>query len=124
MQVLDRMDEDTGEPSWRDLRELVTVRWADIDETIGYKREEWIIPVGQQLFVQGEVTDEDGHLRLRKPEKGPFRVSTRSEQELLAVEHASRPQVGRPSARARWPSSALVLVVVGLRWPSCGAAGR
>ena len=33
----------------------------------GRERKEWIIPVDARLFVKGEVTDEDGHLRLRQP---------------------------------------------------------
>ncbi len=82
VQVLDQMDpniEQTG-----DLWDSIKGKLSGVDETIGYKREEWIIPVDSKLFVQGEVTDEDGHLRLRKPEKGTFRVSTRSEEELMA----------------------------------------
>ena len=104
VQVMDQMDEDTGDPMLHKLIENTSRGW-DIDESIGYKREEWLIPVGQQLFVQGEITDEDGHLRLRKPEKGPFRVSTRSEQEL-AESHGSH---------RKWSSAgAAVLGVVGL----------
>src|SRR5829696_1704837 len=67
VQVLDQMDpniEQTG-----GLWEGIKGSLSGVDETIGYKREEWIIPVDTRLFVQGEVTDEEGHLRLRKPEK-------------------------------------------------------
>ena len=79
----------------------------DDDDTIGYRREEWIVPLEQRLFVQGEVTDEGGNLMLRKPEKGAFQVSTRSEEEL--VEEA---QFGR-----KWGTvgaGALAVIGVGL----------
>lgn len=79
-EVLDELEEDRSNPS---LLEQLGQSFRGNDETIGYRREEWILPVGTPLFVQGEVTDEDGHLRLRKPENGTFRVSTRSEAELL-----------------------------------------
>jgi hypothetical protein len=54
----------------------------DDEDTIGYRREEWIIPLEQRLFVQGEVTDEGG--------KRPFKVSTRSEEELVKEALAGR----------------------------------
>lgn len=79
VQVLDEMEREVRETG---LLEMIKSSAVGADETIGYRREEWIIPVDQRLFVQGEVTDEEGHLRLRRPEKGSFRVSTRSEEEL------------------------------------------
>ncbi|MEA2481277.1 MAG: hypothetical protein QOJ07_3199 [Thermoleophilaceae bacterium] len=50
--------------------------------TIGIRKEEWIVPVDARLFVQGEVFDERGQLAMRKPPKGAYRVSMRSEEEL------------------------------------------
>ena len=82
----DEFESDRSRPGL--LEGLIGNTWRD--ETIGYQREEWILPVGQQLFVQGEIIDEDGHLRLRKPEKGAFRVSTASEEELLASAASGR----------------------------------
>ena len=79
--VLDEFDRDSG-PSG--LTEKFEDSIRGVDESIGFRREEWIIPLEQQLFVQGEVTDEGGKLRLKKPEKGAFQVSTRSERELVA----------------------------------------
>jgi hypothetical protein len=82
------------------------------NETIGYRREEWVIPVGTALFVQGEVTDDQGHLRLRKPEKGPFVVSTKSEAELL----------GEAETHRRWATiGAGVVGVLGLALVAAGA---
>jgi hypothetical protein len=86
-EVLDELEKDTSDPS---LVEQIGQSMRGNDETIGYRRQEWIIPVGTELFVQGEVTDEDGSLRLRKPEKGGFTVSTKSEAELLHEAAAGR----------------------------------
>ena len=82
-----------------------------VDED-GSKREEWILPVDTRLFVQGEVTDEEGHLRLRKPKQGSFRVSTRSEQGLMQSSASAR----KWSAAAAGALAAvgLVLIVVEL----------
>lgn len=53
--------------------------------TLGYRLEEWTIPVGQRLYALGEVSDSDGKLRLHKPrEKGKrYYLSVRSEEELV-----------------------------------------
>ena len=84
-EVFDQFESDRTRPG---LLDMFVDQWRD--ETIGYRREEWILPVGTKLFVQGEMTDEDGHLRLRKPEKGPFVVSTSSEEEMLAEAASAR----------------------------------
>jgi hypothetical protein len=108
-EVLDELEKDTGNPS---LVEQIGQSLRGNDETIGYRRQEWIIPVGTQLFVQGEVTDEDGSLRLRKPEKGGFTVSTKSEAELLQEAATGR----------KWAAvGAGVLAVVGLALVVAGA---
>jgi E3 Ubiquitin ligase len=99
IEVLDRMDADKT-----DLMDVLS-KAVGGEDTIGYRREEWIIPLDQRLFVQGEVTDEGGNLMLRKPEKGAFQVSTRSEQELV-----KEAQFGR-----KWASvGGGVLAVIGL----------
>jgi len=110
VQVLDQMDANIEQSG--DLWDSIKGKLSGVDETIGYKREEWIIPVDTKLFVQGEVTDEGGHLRLRKPEKGTFRVSTRSEQELLASAAGWRKWMSIGAGALAF--IALVLVVVGL----------
>ncbi|MBB5915561.1 hypothetical protein BJY24_004473 [Nocardia transvalensis] len=54
--------------------------------TIGFEYKEWIIPVGQRLFILGEVHDKIGPLVIGKPEgKGHFLISTRTEQEVRAA---------------------------------------
>lgn len=51
--------------------------------TTGYRFEETCIPSGRELYVLGEATDSGGTLVIRKPEKGRFLVSTRSEEDIL-----------------------------------------
>ncbi len=53
--------------------------------TLGYRLEEWTIPLGKRLYVLGEVSDVEGRLRVKKPtEKGRrFLISVRSEEEIV-----------------------------------------
>lgn len=53
--------------------------------TLGYKIEEWGIPVGKRLYVLGEASDNNGKLRIAKPEAkgGRYLISIKSEEELL-----------------------------------------
>jgi hypothetical protein len=50
--------------------------------SIGIQTEEWVVPIDARLFAQGEVSEVGGQLTLDKGDKGPFRVSLRSEQEM------------------------------------------
>ena len=52
--------------------------------TLGYRFQERSIPVGRDLYVLGEVDDSSGELCVRKPQKGRFIVSTRSEEAILS----------------------------------------
>jgi hypothetical protein len=52
--------------------------------TLGYRFEERCIPAGRVVYVLGEASDEGGALSVRKPAKGRFLVSTRSEEAILA----------------------------------------
>ncbi|MBU0937090.1 MAG: E3 ubiquitin ligase family protein [Spirochaetes bacterium] len=53
--------------------------------TLGYRLEEWGIPVGKTLYILGEATDKDGQLHLAKPEtKGQrYLISVKSEEQLV-----------------------------------------
>jgi hypothetical protein len=53
--------------------------------TLGYRLEEWVLPLGRRLYVLGEASDADGRLSLRKPggKGGRFIISLRSEEELV-----------------------------------------
>jgi hypothetical protein len=51
--------------------------------TIGYRFTERSIPVGRELYVLGSASDQGGRLRIVKPEKGRFIVSTRSEEAIV-----------------------------------------
>jgi E3 Ubiquitin ligase len=53
------------------------------DRTLGYEYEEWVIRPGKHVYVLGEATDRAGRLVMGKPAKGPFVLSTRSEEELV-----------------------------------------
>jgi hypothetical protein len=68
----------------------ITVNLGNVDGTIGFRTEEWAIRPGTFLYVLGEVVDQGGELRIGKPDKGRFIISTRSEAELTA--HARRTQ--------------------------------
>jgi hypothetical protein len=109
-QVYDQF-EDKGNTS-SGLLGLLGDAFLGNDETIGYRREEWLLPVGTKVFVQGEVVDEDGKLHLRDAEKGAFRVSTQSEEELIASAASGR----------RWATiAAVVLGVAGVALAIAGA---
>lgn len=53
--------------------------------TLGYKLEEWAIPVGRNIYVLGEARDSGGSLVVAKPaaKGGRFIVSLKSEEELV-----------------------------------------
>jgi hypothetical protein len=117
----DRADIDSPERVFNELQEDKDQGFADLlkefvsdRETIGFRTEEWILPVGKELFVQGEVGDEDGELRLSKPAKGPFKVSTKSEAELMASASSGRKWAG---------VAAVVFGVVGLVLTVLGVLG-
>jgi len=52
--------------------------------TLGYRYEEFCLPVGTEVTVVAEANDEGGHLALRRPESSdaPFLVTTKSFQDL------------------------------------------
>jgi len=53
--------------------------------TIGYKLEEWALPLGARVYVLGEARDDGGRLRIAKPSAkgGRFIISMKSEEQLL-----------------------------------------
>jgi hypothetical protein len=53
--------------------------------TLGYRLEEWAIPIGKRLYVIGEAVDSDGRLHMRKPKDSKLRyiISCKSEEELV-----------------------------------------
>jgi hypothetical protein len=52
---------------------------------LGYRLNEWLLPVGRQAFIIGEVTDSEGRLVVRKPSKegARFIISARSKEAVL-----------------------------------------
>jgi len=53
--------------------------------TLGYKIEEWGIPVGKRLYILGEASDSRGKVHIAKPEAkgGRYLISVKSEEQLL-----------------------------------------
>ena len=53
--------------------------------TLGYKLEEWALPIGTRVYVLGEARDDGGRLRVCKPatKGGRFIISVKSEEQLL-----------------------------------------
>lgn len=59
-------------------------------KTIGYKFEEFALPLKTPLFVIGDANDRSGRLQLSKPtDKRPFIISTKSEDEIISELHSS-----------------------------------
>ncbi|MBP7095519.1 MAG: hypothetical protein KBC36_05435 [Spirochaetia bacterium] len=80
--------------------------------TTGYRFEETCIPSGRELYVLGEATDSGGKLVVRKPEKGRFLVSTRSEEAILGS--ARKASVGFRVAAAVCLLAVAALAVAGM----------
>ena len=53
--------------------------------TLGYRFQEWVVPVGHPVYVLGMVRDVNGALRVGRPNdrEGRFLISTRSEEEIV-----------------------------------------
>ncbi len=79
--VVDRMDKDAGSSGWSGFASSV----FGGDRTIGIEHEEWIIRPGARLYVLGEASDKSGQLRIGQADKGPFVISTRSEEEFTSA---------------------------------------
>jgi hypothetical protein len=54
---------------------------------LGYHYQEWIFPIGQRIFVHGEVSDAGGELTFQKPSepgtKEPYIITLKSKSELI-----------------------------------------
>jgi hypothetical protein len=81
-------------------------------DTIGYRRQEWVVRAGTQLYVLGSATDRGGDLAVGRPEHGPFIISTRSERDL--TERARRTQRIGMAVGAAALVTGLALLVIGL----------
>ncbi len=83
------------------------------DNTIGYQYEEWILPLGTKVFVQGDASDGGGELAIVEPEGSPkLIVSTKSESELLDA--AAKEATGLRVAAAVAVALAVIFAVVEL----------
>ena len=87
-QTLSRVDDDEGFPDEviRLGRFAMEAPWKTCDEERRpkeYRFEEEAIPLGHEVYVLGEAVDSNGVLRLQKPARGKFIISTRREESLL-----------------------------------------
>lgn len=83
------------------------------DNTTKIEHEEWILPLGTRLFVQGDCTDAGGQLTIVAPQGGRDMVlDTRSEEEV--TRESSRQKSTYSAAAAGLVALAVVLLVVGL----------
>ncbi|MCK4594025.1 hypothetical protein KAU45_05945 [bacterium] len=53
------------------------------NRVLGYRKREWLIPDGANVYALGVVTDAGGELAMRKTGEDRFIVSLKSEQELV-----------------------------------------
>lgn len=55
-------------------------------QTLGYRYEEWIVPLNRDLYVLGEACDDGGELKIRRSStKGEkYIISVKSEEELVS----------------------------------------
>ena len=53
------------------------------NRVLGYRKQEWLIPEGANIYALGVVTDAGGELAMRKSGADRFIVSLKSEQELV-----------------------------------------
>ncbi len=92
--IVDRFEQSTGSNSSGLLDSVLSgvIRSGSQSGTLGFRTEEWVIRPGARVYVHGEVSDSTGQLRFRKPQKGRYVVSTRSEEEI----------VGDDERAARW----------------------
>lgn len=54
-------------------------------QTLGYRSEEFTLPLGKEAFILGEASDVSGTLTVKKPEQNqtPFLISLKSEEQLV-----------------------------------------
>lgn len=86
--------------------------------TIGYKYEEYSIPVGRRLYILGEASTADGRLRVRKPgEKGKkYLLSVRSEEELVRAAETGAKWLGIGAIVAAIGGIALIVASFFVAW--------
>jgi len=90
----------------------ITLSGNGHDSTLGYEYEEWVVRPGRRLYVLGEASDRSGRLVMGKPSKGPYVLSTRSEEELVG--HARTQQRLAAIGAALAGVAGVVLLVAGL----------
>jgi len=85
--------------------------------TIGYRLEEFALPLGARVYVLGEARDDSGRLRVAKPtaKGGRFLITVKSEEQLLkSAKSGSRAALIIAAVSAAAAAVTLALVVLGL----------
>ncbi|ERN41998.1 E3 Ubiquitin ligase [Rubidibacter lacunae KORDI 51-2] len=71
---------------------------TDSKRILGYQFNEWILPVGQYVYVLGEVSDSDGILKVQKPSNpgDRFLITYKTEEQLTQHKQsvARKQQIG------------------------------
>lgn len=85
-QIMDRRVSDDDGWAHRFEIKVGVFSFGNSEGITGYQHQEWIIPVGEEVYAIGEARKDGNGLRLAKArEKGvPFMVSTRGEEEVMA----------------------------------------
>jgi hypothetical protein len=117
VEVFDRTDTGGGGilGATRLTVDLGPIRLGNTGEgTVGYRHEEWIIPVDQALYVVGEVSGLAGTARVAKPASGgELLISTRSEDQVRSGSQRRLALLGVGSAASL--VAAIVLLALGAK---------
>lgn len=87
--ILDRFEPDTSERtiSYGNVKLQVAGEPSGSKRYLGYHYQEWIFPIGQRIFIHGEVSDASGELTFQKPSepgtKEPYIITLKSKSELI-----------------------------------------
>ena len=73
--------------------------------TLGFRYQEWIVPVHRQVYILGQASDASGQLCLERPTEtgNPFLISFKTEEQL----------VGAARSAAQWMKIAGVIMLAG-----------
>lgn len=93
--VLDEFEEPKSEQSKGGGGFLATVGtiakdMLDDEDTIGFRRREWVLEDGARVYVLGEASDADGDLVVGEPADGSKLMITTRTEEQLSEEHGKQ----------------------------------
>ena len=62
----------------------------DDEDTIGFRRREWVLQDGARIYVLGEASDADGDLVVGKPSDGSKQIITTRTEEEMSEQHGKQ----------------------------------